>query len=424
MAIQSGVIQYSGKLGQTVGMSGQNGKHYMRVRRDTIKNPRSAGQAIQRMIASTVAVSISYLTEILNNSVEGKTNGAQTLNYLRSIWMNMLRTADASQTPSTYLYLPKGKKIFVPNRYLLSQGRLAAPTFTVDESATLVLQAAVGNNTPGEGTASEIFPDVRVGDQITVIIVSGLGLDYTEAQYCRFAFKNDTTPVLIEDGTTWVLNPAAIDLAKAAGKWAELTFGIYDGQLQINAEALSISSVNDNGQCFGAGVIVSNIENKQRSTSYFVSSGVEALADYLCGGDVYPSYMGSSTDIDLASEIYLNNSARRNAGAAAVELNSNAPLVINEDGTANIHVSDFDSMPQSLYVHILANGTDVTPNVNIIGAAVDTVVWDGGEDGTLEVNAAAALAGTTLNFSLAANGVGIAIVGGHGVLADGTPFTF
>lgn len=420
MAIQSGVIQYSGKLGQTVGMSGQNGKNYMRVRRDTIKNPRSAGQAIQRMIASTVSVAISYLTEILNNSVEGKTNGAQTLNYLRSIWMNMLRTADAAQTPSTYLYLPKGKKIFVPNRYLLSQGRLAAPTFTVDESASLVLQSAVVTSSPGVGTASQLFPDVRVGDQITVIIVSGLGLDYTEAQYCRFAFKNDTTPVLIEDGTSWVLNPAAVDLAKAAGKWAELTFGIYDEQLHINAEALSLSSVNDNGQCFGAGVIVSNIENKQRSTSYFVSSGVEALADYLCGGDVYPSYMTGSTDIDLASEIYLNNSARRNGAASPVVFQATVPMPIMDDNTpVQAGIDGMGALPRSLYLTVQKTATPAETTDNLIGAEANTEIVTG-----LKLTSVPTLSGSDVLFSLAGDGFEGVLLGGHGELADGTPFTF
>lgn len=350
MATIDGVIQYTGKLGQTVGYKGQNGKNYMRVRRDTIKNPKSALQAIQRMIASTVAVAMSYLTEILDNSVEGKSNGAATLNYLRSLWMNMLRNADASQTPSTFLYLPKGKKIFVPNAYILSQGRLASPGFEIQGESELLLNAALSVNTVEGATASQLFPEVRVGDQITVINISSDGtLNHTEAQYCRFAFKNDTTPACIESGSDHILNPEAIDLGKAAGKWRELKFNIYDEQLQINADALSIHATMETGQCLAAGLIVSNVENKQRSTSYLVPADVEALFDYLSGGDVYPTYMGGSTEIDMASEIYLNNSARRNSaeGGNVLGINPMLPFQLNTNTSEPLSTTFFFTTPFS-----------------------------------------------------------------------------
>ena len=426
MATLNGVIQYSGKLGQTVGMKGQNGKNYVRVRRDTIKNPRSAGQAIQRMIASTVAVSMGYLTEILNNSVESKSNGAATLNYLRSLWMNMLRTADAASAPSTHNYLPKGQKLFIPNRYQLSQGRLVAPAVTLDENV-ITFDKTLSDFALATATASVAFPDVRVGDQITVIAISESdGGDATTADYCRFAFKDDTTPCFIEDNAEYYLNPAAIDLAKASGNWDQLVFGFTTNKLTIGLQLFqSLYNV------IAVGVIVSNIENKQRSTSYLVVDPYADVADY-AGGDVYPTYMGSSTDIDLASEIYLNNSARRNAAAgviiSGVTLGSNSlPSAIGTDNSSVLSVP-CDAAPQSLKVNLRSAGRDFVSE-EIVGAAAEATLASHTEEqvGTvvdLSVETAGAFATDHYNVTLYAPSEPVIISGGSGVLADGTPFTF
>lgn len=377
MATIEGVIQYTGKLGQTVGYKGRNGKNYMRVRKTSIKNPKTALQAIQRMITSTVAVAISYLTEILDNSVEGKSNGAATLDYIRGRWMNMLRAADVTQSPSTYLYLPKGRKIFVPNRYLLSQGRLAAPGFSVDGEAMIIMNADTVVSSPAQATASQLFPEVRVGDQITIIIISSPGnLEFTDAQYCRFALKDDTTPALIASGTSFVLNPEAVDVAKASGKWRELTFNVLDEHLHIYADALSLNSVSETGQCLAAGLIVSNIENKQRSTSYLELADVEALYDYLSGGDVYPTYQDSSTDIDMASDVYLNNSARRNAAASqenVLSMNPSLPFQINTSSVGSDPLPTLftflPTLPDSLgNIDFVFQNGDETGHVTSVGS--------------------------------------------------------
>lgn len=426
MAQIEGVIQYTGKLGQTVGYKGRNGKNYMRVRKTSIKNPKTSLQAIQRMITSTVAVAVSYLTEILDNSVEGKSNGAATLDYIRSRWMNMLRAADVTQSPSTYLYLPKGRKIFVPNRYLLSQGRLAAPGFSVDGEAMIIMNADTVVSSPDQATASQLFPEVRVGDQITIIIISSPGnLEFTDAQYCRFALKDDTTPALIASGTSFVLNPEAVDVAKASGKWRELTFNVLDEHLHIYADALSLNSVSETGQCLAAGLIVSNIENKQRSTSYLELADVEALYDYLSGGDVYPTYQTSSTDIDMASDVYLNNSARRNAaeGSNAVVFNAGTPIGLVSQGGNGFSIDiDTTTLPTSLYLN-LQKGTVKEDSVNIIGAesgasiATNLPVTMGGGVGDI-----AQMSGENLMFGIETTDAGIVVMGGYGTLADGTPF--
>ena len=382
MATLNGVIQYSGKLGQTVGMKGQNGKNYVRVRRDTIKNPKSAGQAIQRMIAATVAVAMGYLTEIFDNSVESKANGSATLNYLRSLWMNMLRTSDAGGA-STYSYLPKGSKLFIANPYLISQGRLQAPEYTVDDTAgaeKMIPNAAV-SGTITEVTASQAFPDVRVGDQITIICI---GIDsngeQTQVKYCRFAFKDDSTPCFVENAGNpgvYNLNSAAIDLNKAAGEWGSLEFAIRDGKLNIDLLQFTPSAT-----MIATGLIISNVENKQRSTSYLKPTSEWQMEwhDSLKGEDVYPTYQGSSTTIDMASEIFLNNSALSNPAQGGGTAQSNLPDAVDDGVTLSVVIDGLPAEPTE--VHITAkSGTETLTSGNIVGQEEGADILTFGEAG-------------------------------------------
>lgn len=301
MAKIDGVIQFSGKLGQVVGMKGRNGRNFMRQRTDAVKNPRSMGQNIQRMILATVGQSIGYLKEICNNSVEGKANGNETLSYLRSQWMRMLRVSDIDNSP--YNYTKKGIGFFVNNPYLLSKGTLVAPRIECNGSNGQLVCADIN---VAATKASELFPTIALGDQITIVSVA---LDDSDLvpdggvpniiKYCRFAFKDDTVAPLIEDSAqNLVLNPAAIDLKKAAGDWQKLQF--VEG-------GIILAALNNDLDLAACALIVSNIENKKRSTSYLtLDDGI--LGEQWPASQAYPTFGNLATPIDIPSEVYLDNS--------------------------------------------------------------------------------------------------------------------
>lgn len=353
MAILQGVVQYTGKLGQTVGQRSATGKHAVRVYRDTIKNPKTDGQSVQRMILATVGVAVSYMTEILNNSFEGVQNGAQSLNHVRKLWLNMLREATASQSPSRYNYLPKGQKVFMPNPYQISSGRLIAPNMYFGDSGQVIegLQVSLS------ATASEAFPMVAVGDQITFVAVGMIYDDtmQTEVGYCRFAFKDDTTPVFIQnsDGDT-VLNPAAIDLSKAQGNWQGI---LWDSRNEYSGSVSLGAMLSENVEATGAvGVIISNIENKRRSTSYLILDPQMNLEMY-AGGLVYPTYGNSGIEMDFPNEWYLNNSARRTGASGssdAIILSSSLPAS-TRGGGITLQISGMPSNDISEYSDVILN---------------------------------------------------------------------
>ena len=308
MAKQIGAVQFTGKFADVVGAKGY-GKKILRAKAESVSNPRTDAQCIQRMICATAGVAVSYLKEILNNSVEGKPSGVQTLNYLRSQWMRMLRTADMLSPENKLQYLPKGVKSFTINPYLLSVGTLQAPAYTIDAYNAYLHIPSMG--TPSASIRpSELFPNIAVGDQITIIagyLNDEIGSTYVA--YCRFAFKTDAAPALISTTGGFTINPNAIDLNKAAGDWNKLLFK--------DTKDIDLISITDGYDVYAGGLIVSNIENKKRSTSFMAVDSNYSPGNF-SAELAYPTYAQEAMPIDMVSPIYLNNSARRVAAQGDV----------------------------------------------------------------------------------------------------------
>lgn len=333
----TGIIQYSGKLSNSVGMRGQDGRNYIRLRRTDIKNPKSDAQCIQRMILATVAKSIAFLSVVLSSAVEGKANGAETLAYLRGQWMRMLRTNDILSADSQYEYLKKNADTFSLNPYLLSKGSIVAPAFTVDGPNNRIESSALNDIAPGTSTASEVFLGVAVGNQITIVAVynddaaATDGATSRRVKYCRFAFKDDETTAITAQG---YLNSAALDTVKAEGDWSKLTFEA--GKLHLN------EFIGEDNQLVGASILISNIEGKQRSTSYLVLA--DNVAKQWSGAEAYQTYGDQAVPIDMVSSEYLNNSAVVGGDVAGVVI---APLPATVYSEGNLTDTLFGNVPST-----------------------------------------------------------------------------
>ena len=288
-----------GKLGDVVAYN-YNGKQAARVRRRQVSNPKTSKQAIQRTIASTVAKFVSAFAPVLNNSLQNESGKVSTLAKIRSLNMNMLRQLAAQNQGN---YAPKGSQFVAPNAYFVSRGSLNGIPVRSLQNACLYIDGGTFDSSTAK--ASEVFPSIAVGDQITIMTSYMDDLaEGSKVAYCRFAFKDDTTPALVQfqlgDTTRHKLNSAAIDLVKAEGPWDKLVFdaGIYVGQL---------IGEDYNHPVDMAGIIVSREAGKLRSNaSMLIDSNYEA--EYSLS-DVYPTYMDGGTPIYMPSELYLNNDA-------------------------------------------------------------------------------------------------------------------
>lgn len=309
MAKQIGSIQFKGKIGETVGFTGMRGQAFLRKTNSSVKNPRTTGQNVQRMILATVGTSIGHLSEVLNSSVQGKSRGAETLAYLRGEWMRQLRVQNIFDASNTLRYAVKGYSGFTPNPYILSKGTLYGPATTMSQQY-LAMDSDDLTAPNAVKTATQLFPTIALGDQITLIACykeSGAAPYYNEqpisVAYLRFAFKNDNMPALITaEDNSLRLNPDAIDLSKAAGAWRSVIVR-NDG---TGVGAFDMTRIS-RGDIVAGALLVSNLEGNKRSTSYLAVDPNANL--YWSASVAEPTFGNNSTPLDFASEIYLNNSA-------------------------------------------------------------------------------------------------------------------
>ena len=299
-----------GKLGDVVAYN-YNGKQAARVRRRQVANPKTSKQAIQRAIAATVAKFVSAFAPVLNNCLQSESTKVKTLAKIRSLNMTMLRQLAAQNLG---VYAPKGTMYVAPNNYIISRGSLngLTPLNNPDylDSGSLVFPWAEISLEEGiAATASQAFPKIAVGDQITFL--SSFLEDLAEGShmgYCRFAFKDDTNPVFVagEEGA-FKLNPAAIDLTKAEGPWEDIVFQSIsvDSEDCTRVDLAQLYGGNITDSADMAGVIVSREAGKLRSNATMLSA---TNPDYSLA-KVYPTYMDGGTPIDMPSDLYLNNDA-------------------------------------------------------------------------------------------------------------------
>lgn len=431
------IITFSGKLGNTVGSKGLRGRHLIRARQYDVKNPRSSAQNVQRMIFSTAATSLAYLTEILNNSFEGKAFGQESLSYARKVNLDLLRNMNPTSAISGGHFLKKGEKFFAPNEYILSQGTLVSPAFTIVDGADFSIKFDNSPIPTAALTASQLFPTVAVGDQITIISVAASNrnyrtedeVGYTEVRYCRFAFKDDTTPALVSDGKGgFAINPAAIDLVKAKGDWKKLTFAVEKSGLVYTQGMHSAEPAG----LMAAAVLVSNLENNRRSNSRMaVLKPASVLYDWLWhGGDAYPTYGNVAAEqYDFASDVYLNNSARRVAVGGDSESQSISATYEEKSLPASIGTTDgrlvvpVPSMPTSLRLNVRSGSAQQNTD-NIIGAQANATVATFPDHNSLLVTTAAKFVdGTGLQVDIKASVANIALLGGTAV-CDGVTYKF
>lgn len=112
MATIKGIFQFNGKLGEAVGMKGEDGKNYTRIYRDKIANPNTDPQVTVRT-KMVLAGKLSKLTDKdlilgINAASKRKRRSAFMKNILKSITVS---TVDGVK-----------QAVLEPNRLVLSEG--------------------------------------------------------------------------------------------------------------------------------------------------------------------------------------------------------------------------------------------------------------------------------------------------------------
>lgn len=305
MAKQIGIIRFSGKLGETVGRKANyKGTETIGKRATSVRNPKSTLQCVQRMICATASGLLSAFSNVLNNSIEGTQKGAASLAYWRKEWMNMLRTSNILTAPNGFIYAKKGDNYPVPNQLPVSKGMLEGlPIDSVNGNDLLITGTKIAVDGEKNPTAAFASCNYTLGDQITIMLLSGID-DVAYPSVLRFAFNNDTKPAFVlVDGSTYKLNTEALDLLKCEGRFQDVKFtAAQDGTINV------LDCVNYDF-LFAAAIIVSRKEGQKRSTSSFVVAQDVELPGY-SAVDAVGSYSGAATNVEVVSDVYLDNSTQ------------------------------------------------------------------------------------------------------------------
>lgn len=157
-----------------------NGQQCSRARNRVVKNPKTAGQQIQRMIAATVGYAYSGLASIVNHSFEGVPYGGPSMNMFRKLNMDMLRATATTivnnpEQKNPACFAMKGVRTVYPNAYVISTGSIESKAYLIglpsaaEKQAGFTISANVSKLTiPVLLSAT----GAQIGDQLTFVAIN------------------------------------------------------------------------------------------------------------------------------------------------------------------------------------------------------------------------------------------------------------
>ena len=296
----------------------------------TPANPKTAKQAVQRMVLATAAKMASAYEPIINHSFEGTPVGTQSVQEFRSYAMHALRSAaayvlnDVGEDIPVAEFAIKGAPIVgALNNLQISRGSLGMNGYVVEDGdMKIVLASALSQSiTTQAGYEAELRKlGCAPGDQLTFVcleqssqvVASFTKDDYTVnnyAQLVRFArvvFKAE----LPDDFSGGLLDGTAINAALIQETLGTLP-AFSEGTTSGGGIALvaAFDNVLDTGyQVEALGLIRSQ---KQLNGKFKYSTGYmdDANPDsgYNNARSVYQSYMNNVGEINVGDELYLRH---------------------------------------------------------------------------------------------------------------------
>ncbi len=198
----------------------RNGQQIARVRVRKIKNPKSYGQAEQRMINAEVAKFYSPLAGVLETSFEGL-NKADSYSKFLSINMNLARANGWGAKKGDVLPFP----------FQISAGSLPQPM--VDGGTLITAEPAQGVTPATLGAVSALiiakYDGLQNGDQVTCISWSkGANNNVWSPKFTRFYLDTESADAL-PNGITWARRETGI-IFNDAEEHAAFIFSRWNGE--------------------------------------------------------------------------------------------------------------------------------------------------------------------------------------------------
>lgn len=313
MATQNSTITVKGKLGNIVGYKGRDGKRLARIRQTEVKNPKTDGQIIQRMILATASKAYGRMKSIVDHSWQGVAYGGISQSYflkkamerIRKFVADSLAAMPASITnPLQWVGLARPDSLAEAGYGLqISEGTIPSVSATyaevgegddkdtvLDHFGNLIAGATKENPATTRGVLNAI--GAKVGDQITGVAMLANG-SFVKS---RYVIKADATDEQLNAG--W---PTDADTEGGAFDPAETKVS-NDVMIVPNEDKLKVTS--GTSDVAAAAIIISRKDGStwQRSTQYLMPVGAVDNADA-----IIKLWQLGTTEIATDNPFYLNN---------------------------------------------------------------------------------------------------------------------
>lgn len=309
MATQNSTITVKGKLGNIVGYKGRDGKRLARIRQTEVKNPKTDGQVIQRMILATASKAYGRMKSICDHSFQGVAYGGNSQSYFLKKAMENIRNFVADSVaifpssitdPQRWVGLAQPDKIAEAGFGLqISEGLIPSVGGTYDqdpggEEGEMILTRLgfpVGVMPEGGYNARKVMNALgaEVGDQITAVAI------YFDGTFkrSRYIIKSDASEAELKAVWTGENNMACLDSESI----------VTDLRISVEEKGVICTS-NTDKNILAQAIIISRKENGVwlRSTEY-----MHPMRDVSVVNSIIKLWQLGTTEIATNNPYYLNN---------------------------------------------------------------------------------------------------------------------
>lgn len=313
MATQNSTITVKGKLGNIVGYKGRDGKRLARIRQTEVKNPKTKGQIIQRMILATASKSYGRMKSIVDHSWQGVSYGGVSQSYflkkamerIRKFVADSLAAMPASITdPLKWVGLARPDSLGEAGYGLqISEGTIPSVSATYaevgegDDKDTVLdhFGNLIADVTQEDGAKTQAVMNAigaKVGDQITAVALLANG----QFVKSRYVIKADATAEQLNSG--W---PTDDDTEGGA---FDPTETIVSKDVMIVPDNNKLKVTSNTSDVAASAIIISRKDGNawQRSTQYLMPTGAVDNVDA-----IIKLWELGSTEIPTENPYYLNN---------------------------------------------------------------------------------------------------------------------
>ena len=294
-----------GKVGSLV-FSRSNGKQVTRAKAETVRNPQTEKQVLQRIILNTISQAYSRMSAITDHSFEGKMTPAENMAAFMKRNMNDLRSkisaavAGGQSFSDIFNFAPIGSANFVYNPIVISMGALPKVPVISVTSGTGAKTGAVAANTY-QGVIDAF--NLKRGDQLTFINICEDNLGNKYFNYNRVILNPvDENGVNLPMSTAFIADGEIVSPSpKNEGSFAALqyaadgiTFAI--GNTAVKAAAVIVSREKGDGSW-----------SRSEASLILDPTAIEESIDAMTLQDAIDAFSENSVGLDNAK--YLNNAS-------------------------------------------------------------------------------------------------------------------